>query len=57
VEGFRRLNKGSRQVEWHLYRKTWEQIITGAGYEIVKSIKGPRMENEFIWVVKAAQDD
>ena len=52
VEGFRRLAKGSRQVEWHLFRETWEEIITGAGYEIVESIKGPRMENEFIWVVR-----
>lgn len=52
VEGFRRLNVGSRQVEWHLYRESWEKIITDAGFRIVRSIVGPRVQTEFIWVVK-----
>ena len=51
-EGFRQLNQGSRQFEWHLFRPTWEKIFKEAGFEIVESIKSPVIQWEFIWVLK-----
>lgn len=50
-EGFRRLNGGSRQIEWHLRRETWEGMINSAGLEILMSIKGPEKKPEFIWIL------
>jgi SAM-dependent methyltransferase len=52
VEGFRKLACGSRQTEWHLRRETWEGILVAAGYSIERYYVGPRMQNEFIWVLK-----
>lgn len=52
-EGFRRLSGGSRQVEWHLRRKTWEHIINSAGFEILMGIKGPEKPYEFIWLLSS----
>jgi len=52
VEGFRRLNHGSRQTEWHLYRPTWEQHIKNAWLEIIGSLDGPHSPHEFIWFVR-----
>ena len=51
-EGFRQLNQGSRQFEWHLLRPTWEKIFQDAGFEIIESIKSPVIQWEFIWVLK-----
>jgi len=50
-EGFYRIELGTRQLEWHYKRETWEQIILDAGFEIVERIKGPRLHNEFIWIL------
>jgi SAM-dependent methyltransferase len=50
--GFRRLERGSRQWEWHLPRETWEEKIKSAGFEIVENIKGNRPFWEFVWVLK-----
>ena len=55
VEGFRRLNGGSQQMEWHLYRPTWEKRLMDAGFEIVESIVGPDVYTEFIWILKRAE--
>jgi SAM-dependent methyltransferase len=51
VEGLRRLNTGSQQWEWHLYRDTWEGWIRSAGFSIGLSLKGPRLSMEFIWIL------
>jgi 2-polyprenyl-3-methyl-5-hydroxy-6-metoxy-1,4-benzoquinol methylase len=51
VEGFRRLNIGSHQTEWHLFRPTWEQHLSNAGLEIVQALDGPNAE--FIWFVRS----
>jgi hypothetical protein len=50
-EGFRRLNAGSRQVEWHLLRSTWERHIHNAGFNIYAAVTGFRQNIEFIWIV------
>jgi trans-aconitate methyltransferase len=52
IEGFRRLNHGSRQMEWHLYRPTWEKHIKNAFLEIVRSLDGSHDPPEFIWIVR-----
>jgi trans-aconitate methyltransferase len=52
VEGFRRLVYGSRQMEWHLFRETWEQHLADAGFEILKRLDGPHKPPEFIWFVR-----
>ena len=54
-EGYFRINQGSRQMEWHYYRPTWERIIAEAGYEVVKSIKGSKPYWEFIWILAHGQ--
>jgi len=51
-EGFRRINQGNRQIEWHLYRKTWEKRFTDAGFKILKSITGPTIYTEFVWILQ-----
>src|SRR4030042_5892895 len=51
-EGFRKTNIGTHQVEWHLYRSTWELILKQAGFEIVASLKGINMQSEFVWLVR-----
>jgi SAM-dependent methyltransferase len=51
-EGFRQLNQGSRQYEWHLFRETWEEMFEKAGFRIVESLKSPVIQWEFIWVLK-----
>jgi len=50
-EGYRRLNRGNRQMEWHLYRETWEKFFRNNGYRIVDNIFGPSVYTEFIWVL------
>ena len=54
VEGFRRLNGYSRQIEWHLYRPTWEANIRKSGLHIAVPVVGPRFGMEFIWLVARA---
>jgi len=50
-EGFRKLTGGSQQWEWHLFRKSWEELIRSSGLFINLSLRGPKPEMEFIWVV------
>jgi len=51
VEGFRKLTTGSQQWEWHLFRKSWEERIRSSGFSINLSLKGPKPEMGFIWVL------
>lgn len=51
VEGFRRLNGYSRQIEWHLFRPTWEAKIRRSGLHILVPVVGPRVGMEFIWII------
>jgi trans-aconitate methyltransferase len=51
VEGYRRIRQGSRQMEWHLFRESWEKIIKKAGFRILESINGPQIYTEFIWIL------
>ncbi len=51
-ENYRRLSCGSKQVEWHLERSAWEQILLECGYEIVASYTGDKGPWEFIWVLR-----
>jgi SAM-dependent methyltransferase len=51
-EGYRKTNTGSHQVEWHLFRSTWDSILINAGFEITRSLKGPSMQSEFVWLVR-----
>jgi SAM-dependent methyltransferase len=50
VEGFRRLNGHSRQIEWHLYRGSWENRIGESGLEIILPIEGAGYGWEFVWI-------
>jgi len=33
VEGFRELNGGSRQTEWHLFLESWKKLIINSGFK------------------------
>ena len=50
-EGLFRILHGTRQLEWHYKRETWEQIIKDSGFEILEKITGPQKHNEFIWIL------
>ena len=52
VEGFRATHGGSGQMEWHLKRKTWHDLIEKAGFEIVESLTGGRPSWEFVWIAR-----
>lgn len=54
AEGFRRLEIGSRQYEWHLKRSTWNEELKKAGFEIVKEIKGVNVYSEFCYILRKA---
>jgi SAM-dependent methyltransferase len=51
-EGYRKTNVGSHQEEWHLFRPLWERILVNEGFEIVRSLKGPNLQSEFVWLVR-----
>jgi SAM-dependent methyltransferase len=51
VEGFRRLNGYSRQIEWHLFRPSWETNIRRSGLHIAVPVVGPRVGMEFTWII------
>jgi trans-aconitate methyltransferase len=51
-EGFRQLNVGNRQYEWHLFRPTWDARLLEAGFEIVESLTGPSVYMEFCYILK-----
>lgn len=54
VEGYRRINIGSRQYEWHLYRDTWDREFEKAGLRIVQSLKGVNIHTEFCYLLEVA---
>lgn len=49
---YRRLESGSRQMEWHLDRAEWESLIRQVGLTIVEALTGDSPVNEFIWVLR-----
>ena len=51
-EGFRRVNFGSRQIEWHLSRQSWMEHFKEAGFEFGASIIGPTLQTEFIFILE-----
>ena len=51
---YRRLEGGSRQMEWHLDRGEWRQQISDAGLEIVAEYTGKSAVDEFIWMLRLA---
>jgi len=51
-EGYRRLSVGSRQMEWHLSKKTWENKISTAGLQIKKCYEGKKPHWKMIWVLE-----
>lgn len=50
-KGYRRLKKGSRQMEWHLPRHDWVKLVQGAGFAVVETVRGPSKTWEYIWVL------
>jgi trans-aconitate methyltransferase len=50
-EGFRRINQGNRQHEWHLHRASWEKALRQAGLDILISKQGPNITSEFVWLL------
>ena len=56
IEGMRRLNTGSQQWEWHLFRDSWEDWIRSSGLSISLSLKGPRPSMEFIWILTKGKE-
>jgi trans-aconitate methyltransferase len=50
VEGFRRVNFGNRQMEWHLTRGSWKEHFTKAGFKIGADIIGPTLTTEFVFI-------
>jgi SAM-dependent methyltransferase len=52
TEGFRQLNVGNHQYEWHLFRPTWDAKLQEAGFEIVERLAGPSIYTEFCYILK-----
>lgn len=52
LEGFRQLNTGSHQWEWHLLRSSWESLIRESGLHATVTLRGPRPWFEFIWILE-----
>lgn len=48
---YRRLEMGSRQVEWHLPRVKWESLLARAGFKVLERFKGAERPWEFIWIL------
>ena len=55
-EGFRRLNSGSRQWEWHLRRTSWERLLRESGFATAVSLHGPRAWTQFVWILDKGQE-
>jgi hypothetical protein len=51
-KGFRRLTTRSKQVEWHLERDDWEDIIRQSGFTIEQRLKGLNEAWEFVWTLR-----
>lgn len=54
-EGFRQLNGGSRQMEWHLRRTSWEAILERSGLNVCDALVGTLPSWEFCWILEAAE--
>jgi len=50
-EGYFRISQGTRQMEWHLYRESWEKIIEEAEYKFTESLIGSQPYWEFVWIL------
>jgi SAM-dependent methyltransferase len=50
-EGFRETYKGGLQVEWHLKKRSWEERIRMAGFEILEKPAGPDAIT-FVWILR-----
>jgi len=48
-EGFR---KTGEQMEWHLRRETWEDVIKDCGYKIIERLDGGRPSWQFVWILR-----
>lgn len=48
---YRRLETGSKQVEWHLDRKEWEKHFKEAEFEVMKFIGNPQPQWGMSWVL------
>jgi len=53
AEGFRRINVGNHQIEWHRFRPTWEALFTAAGFTF-EAFTGPTIQTEFVWILRKA---
>jgi SAM-dependent methyltransferase len=51
-KGFRRLTTRSKQIEWHLERDDWEDIIRQSGFTIEQSLRGLNEAWEFIFILR-----
>lgn len=55
-EGFRLIAKSNNpQWEWHLFRRSWEELIKKSSLTVSLSLKGPERSSEFIWVLANEQ--
>lgn len=52
VEGYRQLNTGSHQWEWHLFRSSWDRLIQESGLYATATLTGPWPWVEFIWILE-----
>jgi len=52
-EAFRQLKRGSRQMEWHLSKKSWEDLFNQTGLDIIARYRGQKKWYEFIWILKS----
>ena len=55
-EGFRKLNTGSRQWEWHLHRRSWHEQIRSSGLSMNLSLSGPSASTRFIWILSRKKE-
>ena len=50
-ESYRRLKRGSHQMEWHLSKRSWEKFLFEVGFQIIDEYKGPKAWYEFVWLL------
>lgn len=55
-EGFRLTAKSDNpQWEWHLFRRSWKELIKKSGLAVSLSLKGLERSGEFVWVLANEQ--
>lgn len=54
---YRRLKRGSRQMEWHLSAEEWEAMFEAAGFEILLYRREDTPQWGNIWVLTPAQSE